>query len=141
MRLIQVVHVVLVVMVALLASCDSVAGDSNNAITSAGTSSIFERIRRILSDEDTISNKRGSIGHSVTEEERLSSAATAAGEGGRTGAGGNSGTSTATTTTTSGGTVTVSKYWNNGLVQRFEKWFKHLFHRNSSNKVRRLRQL
>ncbi|KAL3659204.1 hypothetical protein V7S43_015782 [Phytophthora oleae] len=122
MRLFQVVVFMLVL---AIATCDGMATGNNDQIAQAKPSSIFEGIRRFLFAEG-----------SKSEERSYNAAVSSAGEGGRAGAGGG----VTTTTTTSGGTVTISKYWNNGLLQRFKRWLQKIFHRSSSSSTHRLRQ-
>lgn len=73
---------------------------------------------------------------SVQEERRRSKAATAA-------AAGASGRATvpSSDTTTGSKTVTVTKYHNNGLLQRFKRWLNKLFSFGSSRSTRQLRQV
>ncbi|KAG1696883.1 hypothetical protein DVH05_017791 [Phytophthora capsici] len=125
MRQFQVFVVVLLLTVALLTTCDGMNTDNNAQVMEAAPSSIFEGIRRFLFSEGT-----------KTEERSYNAGVSSAGEGGRAGVGGG----VTTTTTTSGGTVTISKYWNNGLLQKFKKWLHKIFHHSSSKNTRRLRQ-
>jgi hypothetical protein len=89
----------LLALVALLASC-ATATKSANA-------------RNLLSFEDVESDSK------PTEEERVSSGAISAAEGGRTGAG----TTVVSSDPEGGGTVTVSIYNNNGLMQKIKRWW------------------
>ncbi|KAG2782759.1 hypothetical protein Pcac1_g7511 [Phytophthora cactorum] len=125
MRLVQVV---VVVMVVLLASCGAVESNNNKLAATSSSIPIFESIRRILFAADAKSTK---------EERSYNAAVSSGGEGGRTGAGV---TGITPTSVTSGGTVTVTKYWKNGLMQKFERWLNKILHRRSSSSTRRLRQ-
>ncbi|ETK94193.1 hypothetical protein L915_02710, partial [Phytophthora nicotianae] len=125
MRLVQVVLVVIVV---LLVSCGAVQTTNNKISTTTSSTSIVDSLRRFLFAPDTEATK---------EERSYNAAVSAGGEGGRTGAGV---TGITPSTVTSGGTVTITKYWNNGLIQRFKRWLKKIFHRQSSSSTRFLRQ-
>ncbi|KAG7388975.1 hypothetical protein PHYPSEUDO_011438 [Phytophthora pseudosyringae] len=114
-----------VALVVLFASCDAVATANENQIAPTSATSFVESIHRFLFAEDAKSAK---------EERSYNAAVSSAGEGGRTGAGVSGVSSTATT---SGGTVTISKYWNNGLIQKFKRWLRKVF---SPSSTRRLRQ-
>ncbi|GMF31394.1 unnamed protein product [Phytophthora lilii] len=57
------------------------------------------------------------------KEGRYSTSAATSGQGGRTGAGG----TVVSSSPSGGGTVTVTIYNNNGLFQRFVRWWKRLF--------------
>ncbi|KAG7388977.1 hypothetical protein PHYPSEUDO_011440 [Phytophthora pseudosyringae] len=90
----------------------------------------------ILSSSDTFATADKLTGISSTREER-------AGQNRRSGASSVvssnalvAGHTPVSNTATGGETVTVTKYNNNGLVQRFKRWLKKLF---SSSSTRRLR--
>ncbi|KAG7388976.1 hypothetical protein PHYPSEUDO_011439 [Phytophthora pseudosyringae] len=106
MRLGQLV--VVVAMMALLASIDCFAAATKNEIATAAA----DNARKLLSFGDVDTESK------TTKEERVSAGAKAAAEGGRTGAG-----ETVVSTGTNGGTVTVTVYNNNGLWQRTKKWW------------------
>ncbi|KAE8957025.1 hypothetical protein PR003_g26490 [Phytophthora rubi] len=133
MRLTQVAQVVLVVLIALFASYDAAAATTKNKITPSTANSFVAGFRSLLALGDASTDLLAS------DEERVSNAATAAAEGGRAGAGATGTVSSATTG--GGGTITVTKYWNNGLLQKLERWWKKLLHRKTESKSpsRRLR--
>ncbi|OWZ21562.1 RxLR effector protein [Phytophthora megakarya] len=112
MRLLQAVQVVLVIILLILASFESTVATPTNQVA-ISLPSISENLRRFLFTEE----------RKPTEERSYNAAVSSGGEGGRVGAGG---TGVTSTSTTSGGTVTVTKYWNNGLVQRFKRWMNKL---------------
>ncbi|KAG6611966.1 putative RxLR effector [Phytophthora cinnamomi] len=136
MRLVQVLQVVLVAMLALFAGCDAAAVTTKEIAPSTATT-FFTSVRELLALGDT------STGLTSSEEERVSNAATAAAEGGRAGAGATGTGIVSGTSAGGGGTITVTKYWNNGLLQKFERLLKKIFHRKTASKssTRRLRQL
>ncbi|GMF22184.1 unnamed protein product [Phytophthora lilii] len=102
---------VVVTLVALLPRTSLIAASSTNEISLATT---IESPRRLLFFEDV---------KEKSKEERYSTSSVTSGEGGRTGAGG----TVVSSNPSGGGTVTVTIYNNNGLFQRFVRWWKRLF--------------
>lgn len=137
----RLIEVVLVFLITLLATRDGSATDSSNKLQATTANAVTESHRKLLSFGNANQAKRGlqeSTGISSTNEERLSSSTLASVEGRRAGTRTTSATTTSTTTTNGDGTITVSKYYNNGLKQKIEKWWKGLF---NSSPTRRLRQV
>ncbi|KAJ8566277.1 hypothetical protein ON010_g6849 [Phytophthora cinnamomi] len=127
MQFISLVQVLLVTMVVLLASTNAVA--SNEIVSSTSTATT-----RNLVSFDTIDPKKTL---KSTEEERGAAAAATGGA-----AAGN--TVVVPNKEQTGKSVTVTKYYNNGLLQRFTRWFKRTFGNSNtsqkSSEKRRLRQ-
>ncbi|POM64495.1 Putative RxLR effector [Phytophthora palmivora] len=119
----RLVEFILVLMIALLAICDGVA-ISNKKISTI--TDVTENSRKLLSFDNNIPpksfNSRKSTSPSATGEERMLTSTS----------------TTALSTKNADGTVTVSKYYNNGLAQKFTRWWNGLF---KSTSTRRLRQL
>ncbi|KAK1942474.1 hypothetical protein P3T76_005973 [Phytophthora citrophthora] len=103
-------QVVLLIVVALLASSNCLAKNEVSTSTAAN-------VRNLLSFEDANAEFKS------TKEERVSAGAKAAAEGGRTGAG----DTVVSTSNDGGGTVTVTIFSNNGLWQRIKRWWLNLF--------------
>ncbi|KAG2783068.1 hypothetical protein JG687_00013629 [Phytophthora cactorum] len=136
----RLIEVFLIFMIAVLAVSDSVATTNNDQVRTTSAGHLTDSSRKLVSfDNDSSltnkhSNSRKSSGLSATEEERLSSTATSW-EAGRTGS--RTTSAGATTTKNADGTITNSKYYNNGLVQKFQRWWNGIF---KSKSTRRLRQ-
>lgn len=135
------IQVLLVILVALLASCEGTASPTKNQLTISTTNSTAttKAIQQFFDSDAKLNKDTGFlkvITASSTEEERASAGAFASGEGARAGTGG---TVVSTGTGTSSETVTVTIYNNNGLWQRFQQWWNRLFHPSSSS-TRLLRQ-
>ncbi|KAG7388978.1 hypothetical protein PHYPSEUDO_011441 [Phytophthora pseudosyringae] len=117
MRMAQVAQGVLVIMLVLLANSNGFASASTDEVATADTT------RNLLTFEDVDPNKqkkhRESIEISPNDEER-GVAATVGGA-----AAGNN--VVMPNTQQDGRTVTVTKYHNNGVLQRFKRWWKQRF--------------
>ncbi|POM64494.1 Putative RxLR effector [Phytophthora palmivora] len=125
----RLVEFVLVMMIAMPSTSNNVALASQHEITGYFAS---KSIRKLVVSEDT--NARSRTKEIPSTEERVSSGVIASGEGGRAGTGAT--TIVSTTTDNGDGTVTVSKYYNNGLFQKIERWWDHLLHPNSNRRLR-----
>lgn len=127
-------HLVLATLTLLLASCEAFAGASYNKITT--TAFAAERVRKLLSFGGAVLNQPKSTGLSFTKEVRGKKSTSGASVRSSILVGGTAPTSH---NGNGGGTVTVTKYNNNGLLQRFKRWWSKLFSRESSSSNRRLR--
>ncbi|KAE8889826.1 hypothetical protein PF005_g28694 [Phytophthora fragariae] len=139
MRLLQV-PVLLVVLVALLASCGAADIATKNQLTISTTNAgaTAKALQKFFA-EDAKQNKNNGFlkvasESSATSEERGAGAITS-GIGPRVGAG----TTVVSGGTSSSATVTVTIYNNNGLWQRFMRWWNRLFN-GSKSSTRRLRK-
>ncbi|KAJ8519406.1 hypothetical protein ON010_g18079 [Phytophthora cinnamomi] len=126
-------QVVLVTLVTLALSNDVSVSANPNGITSVAA----ESAHRLFSGEGTARKLHESTELSSEQEERRRSKASTAAAAGASGRA----TVPSSDTNTGGKTVTVTKYNNNGLIQRFKRWLKNLFKFGSTNSTRRLRQL
>ncbi|OWZ24712.1 RxLR effector protein [Phytophthora megakarya] len=108
----RLIQLALVFMIALLATCDCIAATNKKLLTT-------EDSRNLLANNDIPTKPSNPTGISATEEERQGES-----------------------TTNADGTVTVSKYYNNGLKQKVQKWWNGLVGSISGTKpTRRLRQV
>ncbi|GMF65844.1 unnamed protein product [Phytophthora lilii] len=129
MRLLQAL---LLIMTTLLATSDGSVTPTKNqlTITTTNSTSTIKAIQKFF-EADAKQNKNNGYFIVVTAsgEERAGTS----GQGARAGAGGTVVSSSAETKM-----VTVTIYNNNGLWQRFVRWWNRLFHISSS--TRRLRE-
>ncbi|KAE9047286.1 hypothetical protein PR003_g1156 [Phytophthora rubi] len=133
----RMLHFLFVVMVTLLASCDAAEITTRNqlSISTTNAGATAKALEKFFADDSEKNKNNGFLmvmsDSSAAEEERVSAGAIAAAAGARTGAG----TAVVSSATGTGQTVTVTIYNNNGLWQRFQRWWNRLF-----NQGRRLRQ-
>ncbi|KAF4128990.1 hypothetical protein GN958_ATG21821 [Phytophthora infestans] len=92
----------------------------------ASTKELKESSRNLLSqDSDSLTKRSISRELSATEDERLETITRAL-------------STNAVTTKNADGTITNSTYYNNGLVQRVQKWWDGLFHAKSTRRLRKM---
>ncbi|GMF65843.1 unnamed protein product [Phytophthora lilii] len=133
LRKMHFVQALLVLMVTLLASCNGAATPTKNQLTISTTNATAtaKAIEKFFI-EDAQKNKDTGflkvIDNTDTEEERAGAGAVTAGEGARAGTGG-----TVVSTTSGGAQVVVTTYNNDGLWQRFLRWWNRLFHISSTS--------
>ncbi|KAJ8571471.1 hypothetical protein ON010_g5366 [Phytophthora cinnamomi] len=131
-------QVLLVIMVALLASCDAADTPTKNHLTISTTNAgaTAKALQKFFADDAKQNKNNGYLKvltvTSAAEEERVSAGAIAAAEGARAGAG----TTVVTSQSGSTQTVTVTIYNNNGLWQRFQRWWNRLFRNDSTRRLR-----
>ncbi|ETN04810.1 hypothetical protein F442_14021 [Phytophthora nicotianae P10297] len=131
------IQVLLVFLVALFVSCEAAATQNQLTITTTDSTATAKALQKFFT-EDATQNRNNGFLKVVTlpssEEERASTStgAITAGEGARAAAG----TTVVSSDTTSGETVTVTVYNNNGLWQRFLRWWNRLFHVSSNRLLR-----
>ncbi|OWZ12091.1 hypothetical protein PHMEG_00014800 [Phytophthora megakarya] len=134
MHIIQVVFVFLLV---LFTSCESTTAPTKHQLTISTTNATAtaKALEKFFT-EDAKQNKNNGFLKVVTPtssgEERASTSAITAGEGARAG----TGATVVSSDTPSGEMVTVTVYNNNGLWQRFERWWNRLFYTSSSRLLR-----
>ncbi|KAG2782278.1 hypothetical protein JG687_00000596 [Phytophthora cactorum] len=138
MRMLFQVH--LVFLVALFASCNEAATPTKNQLVVSTTNSTAtaKALQKFFAEDAKQNNNNGFlkvVTLSSTNEERASAGAMTSGQGPRAGAG----TTVVANDAPSGETVTVTIYNNNGLWQRFQRWWNRLFKGSSANSTRRLR--
>ncbi|EGZ24582.1 hypothetical protein PHYSODRAFT_478449 [Phytophthora sojae] len=122
-----------------MASCNGAAPASKSQITIATTNATATtKALQKFFVEDAKQNKNSGyfkvLNDSSADNEERGAGAIASGQGPRAGAG----TTVVSSGTGSSQTVTVTIYNNNGLWQRFQRWWDRLFNIKSSS-TRRLR--
>ncbi|KAF1792259.1 hypothetical protein GQ600_23094 [Phytophthora cactorum] len=127
-------QVLLVFLVTLLVSCEATAAQNQLTIATTNSTATAKALQKFFT-EDSKQNQNNGFLQVVTlsssEEERASTStgAITAGEGARVAAG----TTVVANDAPLGETVTVTVYNNNGLWQRFLRWWNRLFHVSSSS--------
>ncbi|KAG7386082.1 hypothetical protein PHYPSEUDO_000674 [Phytophthora pseudosyringae] len=134
----SMIQVFLVFLVALLASCEATDTKNELVISTKNATATAKALQQFFTEDAQQNNDKGFlkvITPSSSDEERASAGAIAAGEGARAGAG----TTVVASAVTTGELVTVTIYNNNGLWQRFQRWWNRLFN-TSSSRLRLLRE-
>ncbi|KAG1705163.1 hypothetical protein DVH05_004096 [Phytophthora capsici] len=137
MRMAQAFLVILVALLSLW-NCEAAATKNQLVISTTNGIATAKALQQFFVEDAKQNNDKGFlkvITPSSSDEERASAGAIAAGEGARAGAG----TTIVSSGPSSGETVTVTIYNNNGLWQRFQRWWNRLFH-TSSTSTRLLRE-
>ncbi|KAG6623743.1 putative RxLR effector [Phytophthora cinnamomi] len=137
--MLHLLRVFLVVLVTLLANCEATGTATKSQLTIATTNAgaTAKAIQKFFVDDAKQNKSNGYLkmmNVSSADGEERGAGALASGQGPRVGAG----TTVVSDGTGSSQTVTVTIYNNNGLWQRFQRWWNRLFHRSSSS-ARRLR--
>ncbi|KAG7386081.1 hypothetical protein PHYPSEUDO_000673 [Phytophthora pseudosyringae] len=137
MRMIQVLFVFVA---ALLVSGDA-ASPTKNQLTIATTNSTAtaKALQKFFTEDAKQNQNNGFLKVatlSSSDQERASAGAATSGQGARAAAG----TTVVASGTASGELVTVTIYNNNGLWQRFQRWWNRLFNGSASSSTRRLGQ-
>ncbi|ETI40424.1 hypothetical protein F441_22007 [Phytophthora nicotianae CJ01A1] len=130
----------LVLLVALLVSCNEAANPTKKQLTIVTTNSTAtaKALQKFFNDDAKQNESNGFlkvVTLSSSNEERASAGAITSGQGPRAGAG----TTVVANDASSGETVTVTVYNNNGLWQRFLRWWNRLFTGSAANSTRTLR--
>ncbi|ETL80548.1 hypothetical protein L917_18960 [Phytophthora nicotianae] len=127
----RLIELLLIFVVAVIAAIDVIAATNNYQ---APTTTAGHKSRKLMSlEHNSLAKRSDSLKSTITEEERESSRVVSvrAGHTAR-----RTTTMNDVTTKNADGTITNSKYYNNGLVQRFQRWWNGLFKPNSARHLR-----
>ncbi|KAF4143653.1 hypothetical protein GN958_ATG07173 [Phytophthora infestans] len=130
----RMIHIILVFLVTLFARCEASTKQNQLTITTTDSTATAKALEKFFTEDARQNNDNGFlkvVTLSSSEEERVgtTTGVITAGEGPRAAAGATVVSSGAAT----GERVTVTIYNNNGLWQRFLRWWNRLFHVSSSS--------